>query len=672
MPEAKPNALINEKSPYLRQHALNPVRWMPWGDESLRKAKNDGKPVFLSIGYSSCHWCHVMERESFEDEGTAEVLNRNFIPIKVDREERPDIDSYYMEAVQAMTGGGGWPLNVFLTPDLRPFYGGTYFPPEPKYSMPSFKQVLEFVARVWKERRGEALETAEQITTVLRDQKTFVKGELTAGLLEGAYSALASSYDPTHGGFGTAPKFPLPLSISFMIRYHSRTGKEIALTMAKKSLDSIAAGGIRDHLGGGFHRYSTDRLWLVPHFEKMLYDNALLAVTFTEAYQATGGGHYRQVVEETLGWMLREMEAKGGGFYSAQDADTTQGEGTFYTWTPEELQEVLGRESAEKFCKVYGVTKAANFEGGRSILHLTQPAGTDLEMSALKERAYGARLRRPRPETDTKILTSWNGLAISAFAKAGSVLGQERYTTSAVNAADFVLGACMKEGRLLRRFADGEAGIEGTLDDYAYFTQGLIDLFEATSETKWLEEALRLTDAMVSSFWDSKGGGFYMSTEQRPARMKDEYDGPTPSGNSVAAMNLLRLSELTGDLSKRSLAEETLKTFARELREQPAGHAYMISALDSLQNGMKEVVITARRREDAQPMRAVLAQEYRPALALVVATDENYDTLSGLSALLAGRKPGASAVAYVCEKFTCKVPARSPEELRAQLVASRR
>jgi uncharacterized protein YyaL (SSP411 family) len=667
--ERKPNALASEKSPYLLRHAYNPVHWRPWGNESLKKAKNDGKPILLSIGYMSCHWCTVMERESFEDRETAEIINANFIPIKVDREERPDVDAYFMNAAQAMTGSGGWPLNVFLTPDLEPFYAGTYFPPEPRYGMPSFRQVLEFAAKFWKERRGEAVSTGRQVMASLRADGDLTGGELSRELVDGAYDSLVSSFDLNHGGFGLAPKFPLPMTVSFMLRYHYRTGKELAMKSATKTLDAIAAGGIRDHVGGGFHRYATDRAWLVPHFEKMLYDNALLAKVFTEAHQATKNESYARAARGTLGWMKREMEARGGGFYSAQDADTAEGEGVFYTWTPDEVESVLGEGDAGTFCRAFGVTRAGNFEGGRSILHLAESTAPPAKAAEWMNKLYDARGARPRPQTDTKIVTSWNGLAISAFAYAGAAFDYRAYTDSAERAADFILAECHRDGRLLRRHAGGEAGIEGTLEDYAFFSQGLLDLFESTGDPRRLQEATELTEEMVQGFQDAAAGGFFSSRETWLARTKESYDGPTPSGNSVAAMSLLRLSELTGEENYRGLADRTLRHFRSRLEEQPSGHAFMMAAADCLLRGMKEIVITAPRREDAAPMLEALAKDYHPAAVLMVADNDSYGPLSKVSTLLEGRGPEAKPRAYVCENFACKLPAGTPRELMAQLTS---
>ncbi len=671
--EKKPNFLINEKSPYLQEHAFNPTAWRPWGDDAFRKAKNDGKPIFLSIGYSTCHWCHQMARESFEDLEIAAIINKNFIPIKVDREERPELDAYYMSAVQSMTGSGGWPLNVFLTPDLKPFYGGTYFPPEPRYGMPSFRQVLEFVAQVWKDKKGEIVENSEQIAKAISlDVRGKASAELTPKVLEEGYAALVSSFDPEHGGFGGTPKFPLPLSSEFLLRYNYRTGKELALRSVTKTLDGMMAGGIHDHVGGGFHRYSTDRIWLVPHFEKMLYDNALLARLYTEASQVTGRTEYAGVVDDTLGWLTREMKDADGGFYSAQDADTEEGEGIYYTWTPPEVEEVLRKVDAGLFSDLYGVTANGNFEG-RSILHIThRDAGPSKEkLGEWKSKLYEKRIGRPRPRTDDKILTSWNGLAISAFAYAGAALSRPDYIDTASKAAKFVLDRCSREGRLLRRFAGGEAALEGTLEDYAFFVQGLLDLFEASPEPSWLNEAKKLANVMVDDFEDKKNGGFFLTIDAVPARLKEGYDGVTPSGNSVAAVDLIRLAEITGEVGMRQPAERVLRLFSHDIEQQPSGHANMLVALDLLLNGVKEVVVTARTLKGAAELLLETRRPFIPDKVVLAATDSNYGELAALTTLLEGRKPRAQARAYVCQNFTCKLPADSPETLRAQLAPKR-
>ena len=669
MEGVKLNRLSKEKSPYLLEHATNPVDWWPWGKEAIAKAKNDNKPILLSIGYSTCHWCHVLRRESFEDPKTAAFINRNFIPIKVDREERPEVDAYYMSAVQAMTGGGGWPLTVFLTPDQKPFYGGTYFPPEPRYGMPSFMQVLEFVSNLWKEKRNEVESNSQQVLKVIAPPAPNERAELGKEVLDEGYSTLVSSFDPEYGGFGGAPKFPLPGTMGFLLRYHRRTGKELALRAVLRTLDGMMAGGVRDHLGGGFHRYSTDRVWLVPHFEKMLYDNALLAKVYTEAYQVTRRKDYADVVRETLRWIRKEMKDRGGGFYSAQDADTTEGEGTYYTWTPEEVTKAAGNAAGAAFCRLYGVTKTGNFEG-RTILHLDAHSPLTVEerseVARAKEALYKARIQRPRPATDNKVLTSLNGLAISAFAFASVALDEPEFADEGVGAARFVLDKMSIEGRLLRRYAGGEAALEGTLQDYAFFVQGLLDLFEATSEPTWLEEAIRLTKLMIEDYEDSEGGGFYLTTTAEPVRLKESYDGPTPSGNSVAVLDLIRLSELTGNKIFRESAERALKAFAGEVQRQPSAHAVMLVGLDLMLNGSKEIVISGPAKA-AKEMKAEVFRTFIPEKVVLTATTASYGRLSRVSDLLEGRKPRANPRAFVCRNFACKLPAESAGALRSQL-----
>jgi hypothetical protein len=661
---------VGEKSPYLLEHAFNPVGWYSWGNEALARAKNDNKPIFLSIGYSTCHWCHRMCKESFEDERTAAFINKNFIPIKVDREERPEIDAYYMGAIQAMTGGGGWPLSVFLTPDLKPFYGGTYFPPEPTNGMPSFMQVLEFVSNLWKEKRDEVITNSQQVVRAIAPPTVNPRLDLDSSYLNEGYTALISAFDTEHGGFGGAPKFPIPGTLMFLLRYYYRSGKELALKSVLKTLDEMMAGGIRDHVGGGFHRYSTDRVWLVPHFEKMLYDNALLAKVYSEAFLISRKDEYAEVVRETLAWLSREMKDGGGGFYSAQDADTAEGEGIYYTWTPEEIEEVVGKSRGGTFVRLYGVTKTGNFDG-RSILHReTGRSFTREEREAVlrsKEALYEARLGRPRPATDTKVLTSWNGLAISAFAFSSLALGDDSLSKEAAAAARFILDKNRSEGRLLRRYAGGEAALDGTLEDYAFLVQGLLDLFEATSEPTWLREAIDLTNRMLIDYEDKDNGGFYLSLSAEPARLKESYDGPTPSGNSVAALDLIRLSELTGNNGYRQAAEKGLRFFADELQTRPSAHTTMLMALELLLHGVKEIVIIAPTEKEVHDFRAETFRIFIPDKVVLAVTGETYDELSKLSNLLEGRMPKAKARAFVCQNQTCRLPAETIETLRNQL-----
>jgi len=664
------NRLAREKSPYLLEHALNPVDWYAWGNEAKAKAKNDNKPIFLSIGYSTCHWCHRMREESFEDEKTASFINKNFIPIKVDREERPEVDAYYMGAVQAMTGGGGWPLSVFLTPDLKPFYGGTYFPPEPRYGMPSFMQVLEFVSNLWKEKKDEVTANSVQVLKAITPSAEAEKTALQAAVIDEGYSSLVSSFDQERGGFGGAPKFPLPGTLAFLLRYYHRKGKELALKTVLKTLDEMMSGGIRDHVGGGFHRYSTDRVWLVPHYEKMLYDNALLAKVYAEAYQITRREEYADVVRETLSWIVREMKDKEGGFYSAQDADTAQGEGAYYTWTPEEVLLEAGEKDGVVFNRLYGVTRTGNFEG-RSILHMEsgRPIAREERESAAraKQALYAARLLRPRPATDTKVLTSWNGLAISAFAFASMALDEPGLAKEGVGAARFVLRTNRRGGRLLRRYAGGEAAFEGTVEDYSFLVQGLIDLFEATSDPLWLEEANTLAKTMLDDYEDKKEGGLYLSLSAEPTRLKEGYDGPTPSGSSIAALDLVRLSELTGNQGFRKAAERTMKFFGKDLERNPSSHTVMLTALDLFLNGVREIVISAETKNAARHMQIEIFREFLPDKVLLTATSRTYGKLSRMSTLLEGREPGGKARAFVCENFACRLPAETVEALRSQL-----
>jgi hypothetical protein len=667
-------------SPYLIKHAYNPVDWYTWGNEAFEKAKEEDKPIFLSIGYSSCHWCGVMERESFENEQIAALMNEKFVSIKVDREERPDIDEVYMKAVMAMSGQGGWPLSVFLTPDSKPFYGGTYFPPSKRQGMAGFPDVLNFVSDLWKNRREDVLENSEEwVKQVQQLYVTNGNGTLSRDLLDGAYAELISGLDEQYGGFSVAPKFPLPNCLEFLLRYYSRTKKEPALRAVKKTLSSMALGGIHDQLGGGFHRYSTDRHWLVPHFEKMLYDNALLARVYLEAYQVTGEPALLSTAKDTLDWILSEMTDKEGGFYSAQDADTEDGEGYYYTWTPAEVKQVLGRENAAAFDDLFGVTQEGNFEGGRSILHLSgsvqkvsskfdrDPIELQTTIEEAREKLLGARRRRHRPAVDDKVLTSWNGLAISAFAYAYSVVGDQRYLRASTRSAGFLLRRLVVEGRLFRRYREGDVAIEGTLEDYSFLGAALLDLYETTFDPAWLREAITLAEKMVELFWDENGGGFFMNSSQRTiARIKDSYDGPTPSGNSVAVMSLLRLSELTGRVDFREKAEKTMIAFGDSMESAPSSHTGMLSALD-FWFGSREIVLTGPVGDRAfGEMLEEVRKRFLPNKVLALADGRTAElaTLTRDKASLGG-KP----TVYVCENFACKSPVTRVADLIEQLDA---
>ncbi len=677
----KANRLIKEKSPYLLEHAYNPIDWYPWGEEAFRKAREEDKAIFLSIGYSTCHWCHQFAHESFESEEIAQLMNENFVAIKVDREERPEVDEIYMKAVQAMTGSGGWPLSVFLTPDLKPFYGGTYFPPVPQHGLPAFSHVLTHIATQWKQNREGLVKDGQEITAFLKQTySTKSKGTPSEELLELGYANLISTYDPEYGGFGGAPKFPLSTYPLFLHRYYYKTHKQLALKSSLRTLEAMAAGGIHDQLAGGFHRYSTDRHWMVPHFEKMLYDNALLARAYLEAYQLTHDSAYAATARDVLGWILSEMTDPKGGFYSAQDADTEEGEGVYYTWTPEEIKAILDASEAEIVSYCYGITSKGNFEEGRTILHEENSVEKTASRFNMKiedvekllqdadQKLLKARHKRPRPRVDDKVLTSWNGLTVSAFAYAYQALRDEVYLTVARNSADFLLTHLMRDGMLLRRYRDGEAAIDATLEDYSFLIQGLIDLYEASLEPRWLREAVSLNAQMIELFWDSANGGFFFNSkrEDLPAEIKEDYDGPTPSGNSVAALDLLRLGEFTGARELEEKAEMIFSVFSDRIEAQPSAHTYMLGALDFYRSAHKEIVVAAEGLdESAMEMIKEIQVRYLPNKILSGVIGEVAPIQSPLTK---GKTPqNGKPTVYICENFSCKAPASDLATLRLQL-----
>ena len=634
------NRLAQETSPYLLQHADNPVDWYPWGDEALERAKAEDRPILLSVGYAACHWCHVMEHESFEDPETAALMNERFVCVKVDREERPDVDGLYMEAVVTMTGQGGWPMTVFLTPDGRPFYGGTYFPPEPRYNIPSFPQILLAVSEAYRERRAELERQADALVGAIRQASAAQPSNdpLTTELLSGAVSALAAQFDPAYGGFGRAPKFPPASNLEFLLR----TGREDALELVRKTLDEMAAGGMYDLVGGGFHRYSVDARWLVPHFEKMLYDNALLASAYLHAWVVTGEERYRRVVEETLDYMVRELRLPEGGFASAQDADTAGVEGLTYTWTPEEIEDE-------------GLLQP--FEEGRFILRG--------ELSdELRERLLAERAQREQPLRDDKVVTAWNGLALAAFAEASWRLNRPDYLDVAVDLARFLREEMTGDDAVLyRTYRDGEAKIPGYLEDYADVANGLVELHWATGDLRWLEEA-RLVAAGADRFWDEERGGYFVDDHGLVARRKEFDDHPTPSGNSMIAFVLLRLARIYGDdeLEKRAVSVFRL---ARPLVERaPTAFGHLLCALDLHFSPPREVAVVG----DSEELRRAALDGFQPNTVFAF-THEPTDGV----ALLAGRglvdrKPAA----YVCERFACQAPVTTPGELRGALAGTSR
>ncbi len=672
------NALAKETSPYLLQHAHNPVEWYPWGNEALRRAREEDRPILLSIGYSACHWCHVMERESFENEHTARIMNEHFINIKVDREERPELDSIYMSAVQAMTGSGGWPMTVFLTPEGIPFYGGTYFPPEDRYGMPGFPRVLLSVAAAYREKKDLIRKDAERVMEELRrgGLSSIAGGELNSKILDKAVASLVAYYDPEHGGFGDAPKFPSSMALSFLLRTFLRTGENRLLEIVEHSLRAMAFGGIYDQLGGGFHRYSVDRFWLVPHFEKMLYDNALLCRLYLEAYLQTKHELYRRIAEETLEYVRREMTSPEGGFYSTQDADSEGREGKFFLWTPDEVTAVLGEKEGGLFCRYYNITPTGNFEG-KNILHIQNEIGagarqcnvTELEMRQIvvrgRKRLFEEREKRIKPARDEKVLTSWNGLMLRSFAEAAAALDREDYLETAIRNAEFLVSQLQRDHRVMRSWKDGVARVSGYLEDYACLIDALLSLYEVTFSVRWLDEAVRLAGVLVEEFRDPARGDFYLTSRHHEAlihRPKDYYDNATPSGNSVAAFALLRLAELTGENRWVEPARTVLSVMATVMARNPSAFSNYLSALDFLLSGPREIAILGDP-SDART-RGLLRQVYKrylPNKVVVCGTGDTLDLLKGRTQI------DNLPTAYVCRNRVCKLPVTSPEELGAQL-----
>ncbi|HEX8473759.1 MAG TPA: thioredoxin domain-containing protein [Pyrinomonadaceae bacterium] len=682
------NRLKDETSPYLLQHAHNPVEWYPWSEEALARARAEAKPILLSIGYSACHWCHVMERESFENEEIARLMNDNFINIKVDREERPDLDQIYMNAVQMMTRHGGWPLTVFLTPELVPFYGGTYFPPDDRHGMPGFPRVLLGVAEAFRTRPDEIAQSATEILGELRRMSlTSASREvISTELLDNAFRGIARSYDPKEGGFGSAPKFPAAMSLEFCLRIHHRTGRDDARDIVTHTCRKMAEGGLYDQLGGGFHRYSTDARWLVPHFEKMLYDNALLSRLYLHVYQVTGDAFFRRIAEETFDYVVREMTDASGAFYSTQDADSEGVEGKFFVWTTEETETLLGAEDARIFNAYYDVTAHGNFEE-KNILNVPRPAvevaqqlGVSVErLSEAVERGrrilFEAREQRIKPGRDEKVLTAWNGLMLESFAEASAILDRADYREVAERNAEFVLENLRREGLLLHVYKDGQAKHTGYLDDYAFFISGLITLYEATGKTRWLEEATTLAGRMVDEFWDEEEGGFFYtgkSGEQLIVRNKDFFDNATPSGNSVAAELLLRLALLTENEEHYRKAVTILRLVRDSIARYPSAFGLTLCAMDFYLSTAKEIVIVGSSKDEAtKTLARVVWSRYLPNKVVAQAAEGDGEA-ARISPLLHERpmREGRPTV-YVCENRSCLEPVTTPQELAAQLDASR-
>jgi uncharacterized protein YyaL (SSP411 family) len=687
--EGTPNRLVDETSPYLLQHAHNPVDWYPWGQEALDRARAEDRPILLSIGYAACHWCHVMERESFEDETTAELMNANFVSVKVDREERPDLDAIYMDAVQAMTGHGGWPMTVFLTPDGAPFYAGTYFPPEDRHGMPAFRRVLLGVAEAWRDRRGDVAQQSDRVVQAIGAAAAMRESAdpLTEDILKTAHAVLRQAFDPEWGGFGGAPKFPQPVTLEFLLRCHLR-GYEGTLEMAQVTLDRMAAGGMYDQVGGGFHRYSVDGRWHVPHFEKMLYDNAQLARLYARAWQVTGTDRYRQVAEETLDYLLREMRHPDGAFYSSQDADSEGEEGRFYVWGWDQLvklgDEALGDPTAaEAVALLFGSLPEGNWEGTnvlwmpRTVDEVSTETGIERDRllsdaRKVRQRLFEEREGRVRPGTDDKVLAAWNGLAISALAVAGRAFNEPKYVEAAVQAADFALTNLRSpDGRLLRSWREGRAGVAGFADDHALMAEACLTLYETTFDLRFFREARRLADELLGLFRDEAGGGFFQTGSDAEAlvvRPKELFDTAVPSGNSVAAEVLQRLALVTGEAEYERAGVSALRLVREYLLRAPTGLGHALSALDLYLAAAHEVALIGDPAEDeTRNLVSVVHGRYRPNMVLALAGPDDAEAREEV-ALLRDRPPlDGQPTAYVCERFVCRRPVTEPQALAEQL-----
>ena len=675
------NRLADEKSPYLLQHAENPVDWHPWSDEAFARAVREDKPIFLSIGYSTCHWCHVMAHESFEDEQVARLMNDTFVCIKVDREERPDIDNIYMTVCSLMTGGGGWPLTIIMTPDKKPFFAGTYFPRQSAYGRIGMLDMAPRLKDLWQNRRQEILASTEKILEILEQHnRTEPGGKIDAEILHAAFRNLAKRFDPVNAGFSQAPKFPTPHNITFLLRYWKMTGDEQAVAMADKTLTAMRFGGIYDHLGFGFHRYATDEKWLLPHFEKMLYDQALLAMAYLEGYQVTGTPLFRETAREILQYVLRDLTGPEGGFYSAEDADSEGVEGKFYVWSFQEVRDILPPEEFDLVVQTYNLESGGNFHDeatsrktGANILHLKEPADTSPgnppnapSLEGIRKKLFTVREKRPRPHRDDKILTDWNGLMIAALAMGARILGSDGYLKAAVKSADFILSAMQRNGRLLHRYREGEAAVGGFLDDYAYLVWGMLEIYGAGFDPRILREAVRTNERMLDLFWDEKTGGFFLTaadTESLLIRPKEIYDGALPSGNSIAVANLLRLDRLTGDRSLGLKAQKCMEAFSDALLEVPGGYTQFLSGVYLALTPSSEIVIAGKpRAEDTRLMLAVINSRFLPNTVVHLKnTAEKNHLLEELAPFTEHHTALKNrATAYVCQNHTCESPTGDP------------
>jgi uncharacterized protein len=673
----KPNRLINEKSPYLLQHAYNPVDWYPWCDEAFERAKIEDKPIFLSIGYSTCHWCHVMEKESFEDEEVAKILNENFIPIKVDREERPDIDTVYMTICQAMTGHGGWPLTIIMTPDKKPFFAGTYIPKHSRYGRIGLIELLQKVVEIWKENKDKVISLAEQITNEIKEaiEKVEKGNIIDETIFTLAYKELEENFDPEYGGFGEAPKFPTPHNLMFLLRYWKRTGNAKAIDMVEQTLKGMWLGGIYDQIGFGFHRYSTDRKWLVPHFEKMLYDQALISLACIETYQATGKEKYAVLCSEVFSYVIDNLTNTDGGFFSAEDADSEGEEGKFYLWEYSELEKILNQSELNFVIENFNIRKDGNYidelkrsRTGKNIFHLSS------ELEGEKRKIWeGIRLKllqhrnnRIRPLKDDKILTDWNGLTISSLAKGYLTFGVEDYIKIAEKSANFILKNMLtNDGKLLHRFRDGEAKINGHLDDYAFLAWGLIELYEATFKTNYLKKAIELTNKMIELFWDENNGGFFLSeNEDVLFKQKEIYDGAIPSGNSVALLVLIKLSKITGQSDLNELTFKLVETFSGPVSKHPSAYTFFLSAFDFLIGPSFEIIIVGKSSDDISKIQKLLNSKFIPNKILLYKPTDREDEINLIAPFLTHYKEiDGKTTIYICTNYECKQPVTSVEEM---------
>jgi uncharacterized protein YyaL (SSP411 family) len=682
------NRLRDEKSPYLLQHAENPVDWYPWGDDAFQKANKEDRPIFLSIGYATCHWCHVMAHESFEDDEVAMLLNKDFIAIKVDREERPDVDKIYMSVCESLTGHGGWPLSIFMTPEGKPFFAGTYFPKSSRLGMPGFVDILKQIAAMWQQDRASILKSSEAITAAIqpRSGSDLSVDAVSEETLQKGYRQLEKVFDPNWGGFGTAPKFPTAHHLAFLLRWHKRSPDSKGLEMVEKTLTAMRMGGIFDQIGFGFHRYSVDQKWLVPHFEKMLYDQALVAMAYIEAYQTTGKPAFARVAREIFSYVLRDMTSPDGGFYCAEDADSEGKEGLFYLWTPQEVESRLGKNLGGLFCRFYDITEAGNFEEGRSIPHMPvsleafasreslDPAELDRLLTDARDKLFGLREKRIHPLKDDKILTAWNGLMIAALAKGEQAFGDHVYGEAARRAAEFILGHLeTARGRLLRRFRQGEVAHPGYLDDYAFLVWGLIESYEASFDISCLEEALTLNEMMIDIFWDKEDGGLYFTgkgNEPLISRSKEIYDGALPSGNSVAILNCLRLARLTGNVDLEKRAEQLTGAFAAQVADQPIAYTQLLAALDFMIGPSREIVIAGDpAMERTRAMVEAVQRRFLPNKAVLVRPQgAEGERLAALAPFVEALRPvDQQPMVYICEQYACQAPIGDVEELASRL-----